>query len=104
MFVTTVEFSVGAPVAGPGSEVSPALDALVARWRNDPEVSSVVVAWKALPHAGGLLIGAADVRAGLRAESRAALRKTYDRLARQLSQDGALRLGGRSCVLTDLFA
>ena len=103
MFATTAEFSLEAPVAGVGSEVSPALDALVARWRDDPAVSSVAVEWKALPHAGDALIGAAEVRVGLRGNSRAALRNAYDRLTRQVARGGSLRLGGRSCVLTDMF-
>ena len=57
MFATTVEFSVDAPVASVGSDVSPALDALVARWREDPVVSSVAVEWKAFPRPGDALIG-----------------------------------------------
>jgi hypothetical protein len=103
MLATTVEFSVRAPVAGVGSEVSPELDALVARWRNDSEVSSVAVEWKALPRAGGALVGAAEVRVGLCAESRAALRKAYERLTRQVTREKSMLLGGRTCVLTEMF-
>jgi hypothetical protein len=103
MFTTTAEFNVDAPVVGVGSEESPALDALVARWRSDQAVSTVAVEWKALPRAGDALVGAAEVRVVLRGDSRAALRKAYDRLTRQITREGSLRLGGRTCVLTDMF-
>jgi hypothetical protein len=101
---TTVEFSVEAPVADVGSEDSPALDALVTRWRDDPEVSAVVVEWKSLPRAGDELIGVAVVQVCLRGGSRLILRRAYDRLTQQITNEGSLRLGGRSCVLTDMFA
>ena len=104
MFATTAEFSLDAPVAGVGSEASPELDALVARWRGDPAVSSVAVEWRALPRPGEVLVGAAELRVGLRADTREGLRAAYDRLTRQVARAGALRLGGRSCVLTDMFA
>ena len=103
MFATTVEFNVDAPVAGVGSEVSLPLEALVARWRADRAVSSVAVEWKALPRAGESLIGAADLRVGLHAETRELLRTAYDRLTRQVVRARPLRLAGRSCSLTDLY-
>ena len=70
---------------------------------DDPAVSAVLVEWKALPRAGGSPVGAAEVRAELRGESREALRELYDRLTRELVRRPGLRLGGRRCVLTDLF-
>src|SRR5262245_25892554 len=103
MLATTVEFSMDAPVVGVGSEESPALDTLAARWRDDPAVTAVAVEWKSLPREGDALIGAAEVRVGLHGENRAALRKAYDRLTRQITREGSLRLSGRTCVLTDMF-
>jgi hypothetical protein len=103
MLETTVEFCVSAPVAGVGSDVSPTLDALASRWRDDPSVSSVAVEWKALPREGGALIGSAELHVGLRAQTRPMLRRAYERLTRQVARNGDLRFGGRNCVLTDMF-
>jgi hypothetical protein len=103
MLATTVEFNVRAPVTGAGSEESPVLAGLVARWRNDPTVSAVAIEWKALPREGDSLIGAADVRVDLRGDSRASLRKAYERLTLQITREDGLRLAGRRCVLTDMF-
>ena len=103
MLATTVEFNIGAPVTGTGSEESPVLAGLVARWRNEPTVAAVAVEWKALPREGDSLIGVADVRVDLRGESRASLRKAYERLTRQVTRESGLRLGGRRCVLTEMF-
>lgn len=103
MFATTVEFNVDAPVTSLGSEESPALEALLARLRDDPAVSEIAVDWKALPRAGEILLGAAEVRVVLCGESRAALRKAYDRLTLQITRESTLRLNGRTCELTDMF-
>jgi hypothetical protein len=103
MFTTTVEFSVNAPVLGIGSDVSPALDALVARWQDDPVVAGVAVKWMALPRAGENLFGAAKVRVDLQADTKLALRKAYDRLTLQVTRNGKFRLSGRGCVLMDMF-
>src|SRR5262245_49011621 len=103
VFATSVEFSVAAPVVGVECTTSPTLDALVARWRDDPEVSSAAVEWKSLPRAGDALIGVAELRVGLCADTRLGLQKAYNRLTRQVTGDSTLRLSGRSCVLSEMF-
>lgn len=103
MLTTTVEFNVESPVASVESRASTALDVLVARWRKDPAVSSVTVDWKALPRTDDSLVGCAEVRVSLQADTHLALREAYERLTRHVTRAGALRLSGRGCVLTELF-
>jgi hypothetical protein len=103
MFSTTVKFGIRAPVIELGSKTSPILDALIDRWNKDSVVSSVAIEWKSVPRSGESLIGIAEIQVQLKAETRDLLRKTYERLTRQITRDGSLQLSDRGCVLTEMF-
>ncbi|MCA9113249.1 MAG: hypothetical protein KDA52_25070, partial [Planctomycetaceae bacterium] len=85
MFATTVEFNI--KVSDAIGQASVDLDALVARWGADPQVSSVAVEWKSTSQSGS---GHADVNVSLNGDSRGHLRKAYERLTRQITKERTL--------------